>query len=214
MAWERTTVSSPVEEIVDEVLVEEGQRVEKGDLLARLAARKQELEVSRLKMLIEKARFVYEATLELQKDRIESKVTLMEKKSELDQLLIAWEAATVDVEDRQIRSPVSGIVVHRVKDPGEAVERVGNMFEIIDVSRLKLLFFLPAERIPHLKEGMECPVEFPDFPSDESYTGRITFIDPQVDARSGLLRVRLEFDNSKAGIKPGVRVRATLPGGE
>lgn len=214
MAWQRTTVSSPVEEIVAEVLVEEGQRVKKGDLLARLAVRKQQLEVSRLDGLIIKARFIYEATVDLQKENIESKETLMEKKSELDQLLIAREVAAAEVEDRQIEAPVSGIVVHRLKDPGESVERVGPLFEIIEVSRLKLMFFLPVEQLRNLKEGMECSVEFPDFPSKNPYVAKLIFIDPQVDARSGLFRARFEFDNAKVDIKPGVRVRATIPIGK
>ena len=47
MAWHRTTVSSPVEEIVAEVM-EEGEEVKKGDLPAQLASRKEELEVERL----------------------------------------------------------------------------------------------------------------------------------------------------------------------
>lgn len=210
LAWQRTTVSSPVEEIVAEVLAEEGQTVEKGDLLARLASRKQELEVLRLDQLIETARFIYEATVALEKDKIESKETLMEKKSDLDQLLIAREVAAADVEDRQIHAPVSGVIVHRLKEPGESVERVGPLFEIIDVSRLKLMFFLPVAHLPKLETGMTCPVEFPDFPSEQSFTAKLIFIDPQVDPRSGLFRARFEFDNSKAQVKPGVKVRATL----
>ncbi len=211
MAWERTPVSSPVEEILSAVMVEEGQTVKKGDLLAQLLARKQELEVLRLEQLIEKARFIYEATVSLQKDKIESKETLMEKKSDLDQLLIAREVAAADVEDRQILAPVSGIIVHRLKDPGESVERVGPLFEIIDVSRLKLMFFLPVGQLANLVEGMECAVEFPDFPDQKSHRATLIFIDPQVDARSGLFRAHFEFDNAQAQIKPGVRVRASIP---
>ncbi len=214
MAWQRITVSSPVEEIVADVMVEEGQVVKKGDLLAQLAVRKQELEVLRLEQLIAKSRFIYEATLALQKDNIESKETLMEKKSELDQLLIAREVAAADVEDRQISAPISGAIVRRLKDPGESVEKVGPLFEIIDTSRLKLMFFLAVEHLPNLREGMECVVDFPDFPEQGSHQAKLIFIDPEVDARSGLFRARFEFDNAEARIKPGVRVRATLPGGE
>lgn len=214
MPWQRTTVSSPVEEIVARVMVEEGEVVEEGDLLAQLASRKEELEILRLDQLIEKARFIYEATEVLHRDRIESKETLMEKKSDVDQLLIAKEVATADVEDRQIHAPVSGTVVHRLKDPGEAVERVGPLFEIIDVSRLKLMFFLPVEELANLELGMECPVEFPDFSEKGVFQAKLIFIDPQVDARSGLFRARFEFDNSEAQIKPGVRVRARIPRGE
>jgi membrane fusion protein (multidrug efflux system) len=211
LAWHRTTVSSPVEEIVAKVMVEEGQEVEKGDLLAQLAVRKEELEVQRLEQMITKARFVYEATLALHKEKIESKETLLEKKSELDQLVIAREVAVADVNDRQILAPVNGIVVHRLKDPGEAVERVGPIFEIIDVSRLKLMFFLPVKHLAKLKKGKEYKVHFPEFPEVGPRPARLIFIDPEVDPRSGLFRARFEFDNAEAQVRPGVRVGLTIP---
>ena len=42
----------------------------------------------------------------------------------------------------------------------------------------------------------------------------LVFIDPQLDSRSGLFRVRFSFDNSELKIKPGVRVKVKLPGME
>lgn len=210
MAWERITISSPVEEIVDDVMVEEGQTVKKGDVLAQLLVRKQELEVERLDQLIANASFSYEATKTLFEQNIESKETLMEKKSDLDGFIIQREIALAMVEERRIVAPIAGSVVHRLKDPGESIGRVEPLFEIIDVSRLKLMFFLSAEDLPQLSEGMVCNIEFPDFPDQGAHEATLIFIDPQVDARSGLLRVRFEFDNAEAKIKPGVRVRAFL----
>ncbi len=211
MAWHRTTVSSPVEEIVAAVMVEEGQKVEEGELLAQLASRKQDLEVERLDQLIAKARFVYEATVALHEEKIESKETLLEKKSDLDQFLIAREVAVADVNDRKILAPVSGTIVHRLKDPGEAVERVGPLFEIIDVSRLKLMFFLPVKQLAMLKKGEVYRVSFPEFPKAGLFEAELIFIDPEVDPRSGLFRARFEFDNAESKIRPGVRARLLLP---
>ena len=211
MAWERITISSPVEEIVAEVMVEEGQAVEKGDVLAQLMARKQELEVQRLEQLIAKATFSYEATKSLNERNIESKETLLTKKSELDSLVIEREIALSMVKERRIVAPITGTVVHRLKDPGESIGRVEPLFEIIDVSRLKLMFFLSAEDLPRLEEGMACQIDFPEFPDQKEHQATLVFIDPQVDARSGLFRVRFEFDNSEARMKPGIRVRAILP---
>jgi membrane fusion protein (multidrug efflux system) len=211
MAWERITISSPVEEIVAEVIVEEGDKVAKGDVLAQLLVRKQELEVLRLEQLITKAKFSYEATRTLHEQKIESRETLMEKKSDLDGLILEREIALEMVEERRIVAPIAGTVVHRLKDPGESIGRVEPLFEIIDVSRLKLTFFLSTEHLPQLLPGMVCEIAFPEFPDQGTHEATLYFIDPQVDARSGLFRVRFEFDNAKARIKPGVRVRATLP---
>ena len=68
---ERITISSPVEEVVEEVLVEEGDDVIKGDVLAKLLSKKQELAANKLDHLIAKARFEYEAVKELYEKKIE-----------------------------------------------------------------------------------------------------------------------------------------------
>lgn len=208
---ERITISSPVEEIVGEVFVKEGEVVEEGAVLAQLLSKRQVLEVKRLDQLVAKAQFSYDATLSLFNKKIESKETLLEKKAELDSLKIEREIAQAQVEERRIVAPITGTVVYRLKDPGESIGRVEPIFEMIDVSRLKLMFFLSSDYLGVLRDGMECEVEFPEAPDREDLTAKLTFVDPQVDARSGLFRVRFQLDNSVAKIKPGIRVRLKLP---
>lgn len=210
-AMERITISSPVEEIVEEVLVKEGDVVEQGAVLAQLLASRQVLEAKRLDQLVAKAQFSYDATLSLFNKKIESKETLLEKKAELDSLKIEREIAQVQVDERRIVAPIAGTVVYRLKDPGESIGRVEPIFEMIDVSRLKLMFFLSSEYLAVLKDGMECEVEFPEAPDRTGLKAKLTFVDPQVDARSGLFRVRFQLDNGEARIKPGIRVRLKLP---
>lgn len=210
-AMERITISSPVEEIVEEVLVKEGQIVEKGAVLAQLLSSRQALEAKKLDQLVAKAQFSYDATLSLFNKKIESKETLLEKKAELDSLKIEREIAQVQVDERQIVAPIGGTVVYRLKDPGESIGRVEPIFEMIDVSRLKLMFFLSSEYLTVLKDGMESEVVFPEAPDRKGLVATLTFVDPQVDARSGLFRVRFQIDNAEAKIKPGIRVRLKLP---
>jgi len=209
--FDRITISSPVEDIVDRVLVEEGDAVQAGDILGELRLTRVQLELDRLDGMIEKARFDYEATQELFRQRIESQELLNEKKAELDRLLIEREIAQNDHDERIIKSPIDGVVVFRLKDPGETIGRVEPLFEVIDASRLKLTFFLPSNFLPVLEPGMVVPVEFPEVAKGELFKAKLIFIDPQVDARSGLFRARFVFDNATAGIPPGVRVRCQLP---
>ena len=210
-AMERITISSPVEEIVEEVFVKEADVVEKGAVLAQLLSKRQVLEAKRLDQMVAKAQFSYDATLSLFEKKIESKETMLEKKAELDGLKIEREIAQAQVDERQILAPIGGTVVYRLKDPGESIGRVEPIFEMIDVSRLKLMFFLSSEYLNVLKDGMECEVLFPEAPDRKGLKAKLTFVDPQVDARSGLFRVRFQIDNGEAKIKPGIRVRLKLP---
>ena len=65
--------------------------------------------------------------------------------------------------------------------------------------------------LPILKKGMEAQVLFPELPEIKESKATLAFIDPQLDSRSGLFRVRFDFDNSKLKIKPGLRVKVKLP---
>ena len=208
---ERITVSSPVEEIVASVSVKEGEVVEKGAVLATLFATREKLEVKRLGYLITKADEDAKTARELFKKKIKSKSNMMEKEVVLQRLQVEQQMAQYAVDQRVIKSPVAGIVVYRMKDAGEAVARVEALFEIIDASKMKLAFFLSTKYLAVLKEGMEAAVIFPELPNMGEQTAKLLFIDPQVDSRSGLYRVRFEFDNRVLKIKPGLRVKVKLP---
>lgn len=208
---ERITISSPVEEIVDEVLVEEGDLVAKDQVLAALIATREELEVKRLGHLILKAEEDEATARDLFEKQFKKRSFLLEKEVELKRLQVEREMAQYAVDQRVIKSPIAGIVVHRLKDPGEAVARVEPVFEVIDSSTMKLVFFLSTKHLAILKEGMEAVVVFPELPDLGEQKATLVFIDPQVDSRSGLYRVRYEFDNRELKIKPGLRVKVKLP---
>ncbi|HAA88686.1 MAG: efflux transporter periplasmic adaptor subunit [Verrucomicrobiales bacterium] len=208
---ERITISSPVEEVVEEVFVEEGDNVVKGDVLAKLLSKRQELAVKKLEHLITKARFEFEAVEDLYAKKIESRATYLEKKAELGSYEVDKELAENDISERLIKSPSDGVIVYRLIDPGESAEKVEALFELIDASSLKLVFFLTTDYLDQLKVGNEVVVDFPEVTSSSQGKATLKFIDPQVDSRSGLFRVMFEFDNAIAKIKPGVRVRMKVP---
>ena len=208
---ERITVSSPVEEIVQSVHVVEGQSVPAGFVLAELLSSSERLEVERLGVLLEKAQADFDATSQLVSEKIESEQSLTEVATALKSLQIEEKMARSDLDERIIRSPIDGTVVFRLKDPGESIGRVEPLFEVINASELKLQFFMSTQELPLLVEGLEAPVRFPNVRPGETYTAKLAFVDPQIDSRSGLFRVRFLFENSQAGIKPGARVQVMLP---
>lgn len=208
---ERITISSAVEEIVDSVSVKEGDVVEQGQVLATLQATRQELEVKRLGLMIVKAMEDEKTASELFDKKMKTRSFLLEKEVELQRLKVEREMAQYSVDQRIIKAPVAGTVVHRLKDPGEAIGRVEPIFEIIDASKMKLVFYLPTKYLASLELGMEADVVFPELTDLGEQTAKLVFIDPQVDSRSGLYRVRFEFDNRESKIKPGLRVKVKLP---
>jgi membrane fusion protein (multidrug efflux system) len=207
----RITISSPVEEIVESVEVEEGNIVEKGAVLATLFSTEEQLKVKRLGLMIDKASEDLKTAQGLYDKKIQSKSNLMEKELAVKSLKVEREIAQFAVDERIIKAPVAGTIVYRLKDPGEAIGGVEPLFEIIDASKMKLVFFLSTKHLTKLEEGMEVEVLFPEVPEVKGQKAKLNFIDPQLDSRSGLFRVRFEFDNRELKLKPGLRAKVKLP---
>jgi RND family efflux transporter MFP subunit len=209
--FQRVTVSSPIEEIVTSVEVAEGDRVEKGKLLALLANERERLQVERLAAMVEKARYDYEASEKLHAQKIETAEKLFERKVELARLLAEKKIAEYEAAQREIRSPIDGVITQRHKDPGESVARVEPIVEIVDSSKLLLQFYLDTGFLTLLRQDAVVEVLFPEVAGDKVYSAKVDFLDPEVDAKSGLFRLRLVLANPDFALKPGLRVIARLP---
>jgi multidrug efflux pump subunit AcrA (membrane-fusion protein) len=58
--------------------------------------------------------------------------------------------------------------------------------------------------LPELQQGNEVPVRFAE-PINAKFTGKIDFIAPNIDASSGLLRVKVLIENPEHIIKAGLK---------
>jgi multidrug efflux pump subunit AcrA (membrane-fusion protein) len=76
---------------------------------------------------------------------------------------------------------------------------------LVDITRLFVQFYVTAEDAAAIQlgdtVGIRCPVVHPE----RLFEGTIDFIDPRVDAASGLMRVKVLLDNPEGAIKPGLR---------
>jgi membrane fusion protein, multidrug efflux system len=212
LPFQRVVVSSPIEEVVDLMNVREGESVKAGHLLARLSNRRERLQVERLDALLQKARFDFESVQRLFERQIESREALLEKEAELKRLEAERGIALFEAEQREIKSPIDGVVVRCFKESGESVGRVEPIVEVIDASRLLLLFHLDSRFQGRVAPGEAIPVAFPEAVGGAA-EATVHFIDPEVDAKSGLFRVRLLLPNPEGRLKPGLRVTARFPDG-
>jgi RND family efflux transporter MFP subunit len=207
LPWKSVRVSSPVQEIVAEVKVEEGVGVAKDQVLARLHDEKEQAEHARAKKILQKREFDAKAATALVADKITSKEKALEADIELELARVDVDLARRKLEEKTIRSPLDGVVVKKLKEEGESVDRVEPLFEIINIDRLYLQFYLERKLASTLVAGQE--VDF--WVSGETAGKRkakVDFINPGADTASGLFRVKLIFENPDRALKAGVRVTA------
>lgn len=208
--FREVTLSSPVQSFIEEHFVREGDHVEAGELLCRLFLRIEQLEVERSRGMIEKREFDFRGSQNLFADRLISEDEALAARIELDLARLQLEIAEENVRLREIRSPMDGIIVERLVEDGETVTATEPIFVVVNIEQVYVQFYIQAEDLRYIHVGQEAQARFPELDLDGELTGTVDFIDPRVDAASGLLRVRILVDNPDHQVKAGVRAIVTL----
>lgn len=86
-----------------------------------------------------------------------------------------YEAASRRVSDTYVKAPISGIINKKYIEQGAYLSIGNKMFDIVDVSRLKLAVSVPEGQVVTLKTGQKVAVTSNVFP-ETNYDGTITFI--------------------------------------
>lgn len=94
----------------------------------------------------------------------------------------------------QILAPISGTVVSQSIYEGQYVSTGQPLFEIADFSTMWFLFLAYEQDLPWIKPDLTVHVTTPSIPG-KTFTGKITFIDPNFDEATRSTKVRVELDN-------------------
>jgi membrane fusion protein (multidrug efflux system) len=208
--FKQVSVSSPVlQDVIAEIYVEEGDTVKQGQPLARLIHEKEELDVEQYAKLIERRSFEAKGMETLWKEKMASQESALEKLTDLELAKIQHKLALSRLNEKMIKAPLSGIVVKKYKEVGEGVERVEKLFDIVNIDQVFVQFYLDPKLMDRMKPDAKVNVRFPTLPKEkQEYSGTVSFIDPRIDAASGLFRVKVLIDNPRHEIKAGMRGQA------
>lgn len=115
---------------------------------------------------------------------------------------------------KTIRSPIDGVVVERVLNPGEFAEAGVGRKPILKLAELDVLHveaLLPVEVYGRVTRGMDVLIA-PEIPAGARYTAKVTVIDRLVDSASGTFGVRMELRNPKHRLPAGIRCKVEFAG--
>jgi len=231
------TLSFVVSGKIADILVKEGDTVEKGDLLAALHDDPERIQTEQLKVQAADRTRILSAKAELAQKMVDlEKFDAARKKGavsewEVEHLKLsvrmaelALQAATIEHEQykrwhaqavqqlarMRIVSPIPGRVEKVFVEVGEGVEKLGAVVELVRTDPLGLDVPVPLPQAQHLVAGQQAAVLFPGNPAGNPADGRIVYISSVADAASDTLRVRIEVGNPSE--RPaGERVTVKFP---
>jgi membrane fusion protein (multidrug efflux system) len=221
--------------VITEMPKTEGTPVAKGDVLFRLSAEIEALEVERLEALVASTLLVDRAKkklehaareetrvrqlsqenvasdADLQKRELETAFARNEyQQAKLDHLILVnkLEQAKVRLAQRTVRSPFSGRVVAWIRSPGEPAMKLEPVIEVATLDPLWVEFECPIRDQRLFRLGGRVLVA-PASQPDESRKATIEFVSVRATPSSHTFRVRLTTPNPdrdwKAGLKMTIR---------
>ncbi len=225
------TVYAKVNALVEELLVEEGDRVGTEQLFAKLDDREIKNEHDQARIAVDQAQ------LTLEQAEVKSRLSRANyKRSEglLAQKLISpqehdqaaltnetdalglrvavqqrdaavsrLEAAQLQLEYTEIRSSIEGVVTERLIDVGDRVNVNEALFSVEDFDPLWARIYLPERELSQIRLGQRAELRMQAF-AEETFAGSIKMISPTVDSESGTIKVTLEVMRHRNLLRPGM----------
>ena len=225
-------VGTPVIGIIEAVLVERGDLVKRGQVLAH-----HENRVERAAVTLAQQKVANSAELRAAKSQINfayrkaertatltelnfvsgqareqadteatmARMRLAQAVEQRDLALKELEMARAQLQQRTIISPLNGVVVDRLVSPGERVEN-RPVFKIAQIDPLRVEVVLPSALFGRITVGALARV-LPDLPGSKAHEARVAIVDRVVDAGSNTFRARLSLPNPTQQLPAGVRCR-------
>jgi membrane fusion protein (multidrug efflux system) len=200
-----------------EVLVEEGQAVKTGDLLARLGDLEQELAVPAAAATVAR----------LERERA-SMAPLVERgflaRKQLDELRAQLRSARnqlaqvrASVAHLRVRAPIDGIVAERRLDPGQQATPGQELFYLVDPETIEVDIQIPERSLTEVRLGGEAWVEA-EAAGNARFPATVRLVGPVVNPQTGTVKVTLTVTSSEVEdnkghshrLRPGMFVRTQL----
>jgi membrane fusion protein (multidrug efflux system) len=188
---------------VTELLVEEGDRVKEGDILARLDGDRLRLEMQRAYANLKKLQQEYDRNVELHDKGLVSAGAFEGIKYELESLKAAYNLARLEYSYTDIRAPIDGVITERFIKVGNTISANDKAFQITDMDPLLSYLFVPEKEFRRLKPGQSARMTVDAIPG-EVFDASILRISPVVDPETGTFKVTLAIVDPSTRLKPGM----------
>jgi RND family efflux transporter MFP subunit len=217
--------------VLTQVLVHEGQHVERGQLLASIDDRPVKAAENQALAIANRDRANLKiAELDLKRDEnllageAIAGQTVDQQRALVEQLKATVESDVAAVQTTQVQrsyasivSPITGRVGMRRVDPGNLVQAndPNGLFSVVQIDPISVLFSVPQQELSRLQHLLEDPasaqvVAFDRDAGTTLATGHLTNIDNQIDSATGTVQLRAEFPNPQGRLWSGQFVTVQL----
>jgi membrane fusion protein (multidrug efflux system) len=228
--WEEVTVSNEAPGTIQQILVDLGDKVKKGQRLVLLDQREAQLALAQAEANLQASKKALtqgqaewrDADINLKRvkelhgegiiatsqldvaqtrfDAVEAQVRARE--ADIDRFKALVDLAQKRLSDTEILAPITGEVRQRLVSIGEAVKEKAPLVYLVITDPLKLQGTVPERFAPDIKVEQPVDVEVEAF-ADRVFAGRVLRVSPAVDVQTRSLALEVKVPNTHGMLKPG-----------
>lgn len=187
---------------ITSILVEVGDKVRKGQLLARM----DDVSLAKTRMQLVNDSTEFNRLTELYKIGAVSQADYDLAKLSLE---ISKKTYSNLVENTYLRSPINGVVTARNYDKGDMYNTMGaSIFVVEQITPVKMVINVSESLFTEIHKGMEFDITVEPYP-DEVFKGKVNLIYPTVNAATHTFPVEVVCQNTDQRLRPGMFARVT-----
>ncbi len=208
-AFAEADVIAKVPGEVKEILVEEGDDVEKGDILARLDGDRLRLELNASKARLRKLQRDFQRNKDLRQKGLLSEGDYEKIQYELEALQASYNLASLELDYTQIRAPISGVVSDRFIKLGNTLKVGEPLFGVTSLEPLVAYLYIPEREFRQIAAGQPVAIDIDALGSHRVFA-QVTRVSPVVDPETGTFKITIEISDPERRIKPGMFGRMSV----
>lgn len=198
-----STVSFSVAGTIISLNVEEGQKVSKGQLLARIKSENLVNSRNIAQAELEEARDAYQRMKKLHDANALPDIKWVEIQAKLKQAENAAALADRAVGDAALYAPISGYVTTKFADAGQTVMPAEPIVKIVSLNNLQIAISVPENEISSFGTDVSAIVKL-DGEGIPEVSGRLSHKEVVADPLTRSYTVKFDIDNVSGKILPGM----------
>ncbi len=196
-------LSLEVSGIVGQIDFNSGDDVAAGAVLLRLRADDDEAKLKALQATADLAQITYDRDVKQWKAQTISQATVDSDTFNLKNARAQVERQKAMLDKRVLRAPFAGHLGIRAVDVGQYLNAGTTVVTLQALDPIYVDFFLPQQALDEIRIGQAISARVDTYP-DQRFSGKITAINPQVDAGSRNVQVRATLGNPDRKLLPGM----------
>lgn len=208
-AFADATVIAKVGGEVREILVEEGDDVVSGQILARLDGDRLRLESQQAKANLQKLQRDFQRNVDLKDKALISTGDFEKIQYEMEALQASFDLARLEYSYTEIRAPIDGVISERFIKLGNTIDVNATTFQVTSLEPLVSYLHIPEREYRRIDSNQVASI-LVDALQGARFDATVARVSPIVDPDTGTFKITIEVSDPTRRLKPGMFGRINI----